>query len=121
MTSNTVHARGEVAIEIGKQNHKLIPSFENIAALEDATGCGLYELAGKFREGQITLRHVGAILGVVANPPVSPEALKASIEQGGLPGVTAAIGGFLVAAITGGEEIAKKGNKKPGKKRAAKS
>ena len=55
-------ARGEIALILGGERHALIPSFRNLAEIEDRLDEGLIPLARRLAEGRIRAEEAATIL-----------------------------------------------------------
>lgn len=81
-------ARGEIALILTGERHTLIPSFCNLAEIEDRLGEGLIPLARRLAEGRIKTREAATILwcclgrredGGQTSPPMEEEQLAAGL------------------------------------------
>lgn len=60
--------RGAIEIELGGIKLKMVPSFENLQAMERATGKGCILLYQQARMGNVVLSDIAAGITVVAKP-----------------------------------------------------
>jgi hypothetical protein len=112
MTANP--HRGEVAVTLAGTTYVLRPTFAAIAAIETATGAGVYALAERLHAmlrsepgPGIGAKDVAAILAAgmagADRPTSGEEAGRIAVAAGLVPAAAAAFA-FLVAALTGPDE-----------------
>jgi hypothetical protein len=95
--------RGEVGLSLGGRKYKLVPSYANLSAVEEACGMGLLELAQKLTSGGYRLAYLAEILAAVAEPEISVEGAGEAIASGGVANVVEPVARFLTQALLGGE------------------
>ena len=97
--------RGEVTLELGGESYVLVPSFGNVAEIEDAIGTNLLTVGKKLEATNFTepelLSFIEAFLKASGHE-VDAEAIAEGITESGVLNVTAPLIKFVVAYAFGG-------------------
>ena len=119
--SKTNEMRGEVELTIDGEVLTLIPSYENIAAMERALGMGMTGLLYEWQKGNVQVGHVAKIVAAVAEPSREEVPLGEALLKGDLPAAITALITFLTNILNAGEEnsapVGKSEMRKPKKPR----
>lgn len=91
--------RGEVRLSAGGREFKLVPSYANLAAVEEALDCGFLELAERLTDRSLKISDIARAFRVIARPRISQTRAVAVIEEIGLTAAYAKFGEFVVAAL----------------------
>lgn len=108
--------RGEAALDLGGKTYRLVPTYTNLVALEEATGMGLIEMVQKHDDQSLRVNDLAKALSIVAEPEISEEGAGEAIVKGGIVDVMNSLSLFLIIALTGGG--ADTGKKKAVKRKA---
>ena len=98
--------RGEVELTIDGEILTLIPSYENIAAMERALGMGITGLLYEWQKGNVQVGHVAKIVAAVAEPSREEAPVGEALLKGDLPAAITAMITFLTNILNAGEERA---------------
>ncbi len=98
MTEANPH-RGEVSLVVGGHELKLVPSYANLAAVEEALDCGFLELAERLSDRSLKISDIARAFRIIARPRISHTRAVAAIEEIGLTAAYAKFGEFVVAAL----------------------
>lgn len=104
MTAKPNVQRGEAVVELKGRRYRLVPSFENLAALEEAAGASLIDLATRLHQRTIRLSELATIIASTAEPEISRDAAGRALVEEGLVKVIGPVSKFLSAALLGGKE-----------------
>lgn len=96
--------RGEEKVEIGGKSVRLVPSFQNLARIEEVAEAGLIEMARRMANGSVRLKDMVAVVTVASEPEISEEELAAAVEAEGMVILVEAATRFVLHALTGGKE-----------------
>lgn len=107
-------ARGEASLVLGGKTYRLLPTYQNLVALEEATGMGLIELVVALGEGAIRLNMLARAIEAVIDPEISEDEIGQHMAENGVGDVLAQLALFLTTALSGGQK-AKKGKSKAAK------
>lgn len=94
--------RGEAEIKVGDKTYVLRPSFENLAAIEAATGARLLPLARRFGALDFGVVDIVAVLNAAATEK-PPQDIGDRVIRAGAALIGVAVGNFLAAALNGGQ------------------
>lgn len=100
-------ARGEVTLELGAETYVLVPSFGNVAEIEDKLGTSLFAAGRRLELADITVAELLAYTQAFldANGHVlEPEAIKQAIADGGAYNVVLTLAEYCRAYAFGGQE-----------------
>jgi|GEM_PF-3120832 len=118
--SKTNEMRGEVELTIDGEVLTLIPSYENIAAMERALGMGMTGLLYEWQNGNVQVGHVAKIVAAVAEPSREEVPVGEALLKGDLPAAITAMITFLTNILNAGEERAESMGKQKSPKRVIK-
>jgi hypothetical protein len=95
--------RGEITLMLGGIAYRLCPTFAALAALEQASGTGLFTLAKKFAAGEFTLPELVALIraGIEGSGGQAPDDLGEQVLREGVATLTPTLTQFLHAALAG--------------------
>lgn len=113
MTSNP--HRGEVEVPLKGGAVTLRPTWDSIAAIEQACGLGLYNLAHKLAGRHISSIDLAVIIAAgatAAGVKMTPKDALAHILETGINAVYPEVLAFVTNAVTGGEETTEPGEDK---------
>ena len=100
-------ARGEVTLELGGETYVLVPSFGNVAEIEDKLGTSLFAAGRKLELADITvgdlLAYIQAFLDANGHA-LEPEAIKEAIASEGAFKVVSGLAEYCRAYAFGGQE-----------------
>jgi hypothetical protein len=88
-----------VRLALAGRELKLVPSYANLAAVEEALDCGFLELAERLSDRSLKITDIARALGIIARPRISQAQAVAAIEEIGLTVAYAKFGEFVVAAL----------------------
>ena len=103
--------RGEVALELSGKTYKLVPSYENLAKLEDEAGASILDYAQRIHNRTIKIKDLAAVVSATADPAIDLEAAGRGLLEEGLVKTIGPISKFFSNALLGGRE----GNVPPAK------
>ncbi|EME71388.1 hypothetical protein H261_03228 [Paramagnetospirillum caucaseum] len=107
--------RGEVEVPLKGGVVTLRPTWDSIAAIEQACGLGLYNLAHKLASRHISSIDLSVVIAAgatAAGAKMTPQAALAQILETGVNAVYPAVLAFVTNAVTGGEETTQSGEGK---------
>ncbi len=111
MTEKANPFRGEVALELSGVTYKLVPSYENLAKMEDDAGASILDFAQRIHNRTIKINDLAAIVSATAEPKIDTEAAARALLEEGLVKTIGPISKFFANALLGGRE----GNAPPAK------
>jgi len=111
--------RGEAALDLGGKAYRLVPTYTNLVALEDATGMGLIEMVVHLSEGAVRINTLAKAVAAVAEPEVDEETIGQHMAEQGVSDALGQLAMFLVNALSGGKEEEQSTGKKKAVKRKA--
>lgn len=91
--------RGEVSITVAGESHVLVPSYRNLAAIEDACGVGLLDIVDRYEQKSLRVSEIAAILGAASEPAISVDTAGELLEKMGLAIAYTHLGRFLASAL----------------------
>lgn len=103
--------RGEVALELSGKTYRLVPSYENLAKMEEEAGVSILDFAQRIHNRTIKIKDLAAVVSVTAEPEIDLEAAGRAILEEGLVKTIGPISKFFSNALLGGRE----GNVPPAK------
>lgn len=104
MSGRTNSHRGEVALTLKGQQYKMVPNYENLAALETEANTSLLDLAQRLHQRTIKISQLAAIVSATAEPVISTEEAGKALVEEGLVKTIGPISKFLSHALLGGSE-----------------
>lgn len=91
--------KGEVSLSVGGHELKLVPSYANLVAVEEALDCGFLDLAERLTDRSLKISDIARAFRIIARPRISHTRAVAAIEEIGLTAAYAKFGEFVVAAL----------------------
>lgn len=104
MTGKTNAHRGEVALTLKGKAYRLVPSYENLAHLEESANASLLDMAQKIHKRTIKITDLAAVVAATAEPAISLEEAGRGLLEEGLVGTIGPISKFFSNALLGGRE-----------------
>lgn len=104
MTKKTNLYRGEVALTLKAKSYRLVPSYENLAALEENAETSILDLATRLHKRTITIDDLSKIIACTSMPEISVEKAGQDVVDEGLVKVIEPISKFLSNALLGGSK-----------------
>ena len=96
--------RGEVSLKLAGEGYKLIPSYENLAKLEDGSGPSILDLATRLQKRAITIDELAKIISCTAEPDIEREAAGRALVDQGIVQIIEPVSKLLANALMGGRE-----------------
>lgn len=111
MTAKANPHRGEISLGLGDKTYRLVPSYENLAKLEEVNGISILDFAQKIHNRTIKIQDLAGVLAVLAEPEINKDQAARALIKEGLVKTIGPISKFFANALLGGQE----GNPDPAK------
>ena len=100
--------RGEVELSLAGTAYTLRPTYQAIAEVEDALGCGFIDIVSRLLERRIAVREMAVVIARFAqasgHSEASEEHIGRALVEDGPAKALVPLAGFLARTLTGEDE-----------------